>query len=449
MTFVIQVLDRNKSSTDQLNSSQQMIVYSLLTGTKIDDIKEIIFNDLVIRLTDKPKKKYVAYPSISTSFSGKKQKKKKTHTVTKPKPKPQGPKASRAPPKETKGKKKPKTKKSSLDYEEDLHGFSDEDILGAGEDMDTDQPPNVISIRQLENTNRSQGQLPYLPITTLLHDRVHCSLVRRNSLGYDNWEKTRGAQGRATGWCTVCISNNLALLLTIVATPTLVGNFIIPCVVDGIAPKARQEISLENRMRGSVTGTNLLLTFGLSHRKQCSYKITEALLPFTGKRYPSKVWIHPILGTSIPSPRVDHEDGNSFILWGLAELVHYLAVIALALPCLIAFTKFSGAPDIGRGAVNVPFLDSITNISLEGFISGVKRPGLLSLGCFCYAHHFIHHLEDVFIEPLDQSRVNNVMHEPEDSHQFWCSFKQQSFIDETFHEGLCGLSFPLIHMVEI
>ncbi|GJY50705.1 hypothetical protein Tco_0441552 [Tanacetum coccineum] len=61
MTFVIQVLSGNKSSTDQLNLSQHMIVYTLLRRAKID-IGEIIFNDLVSRLTEKPRKKYVAYP---------------------------------------------------------------------------------------------------------------------------------------------------------------------------------------------------------------------------------------------------------------------------------------------------------------------------------------------------------------------------------------------------
>ncbi|GKB22403.1 retrovirus-related pol polyprotein from transposon TNT 1-94 [Tanacetum coccineum] len=55
------VLGGNKSSTDQLNSSQQMIVYSLLTRAKID-IGDIILNYLVTSLIDKPKKKYVAYP---------------------------------------------------------------------------------------------------------------------------------------------------------------------------------------------------------------------------------------------------------------------------------------------------------------------------------------------------------------------------------------------------
>nr|GFC18701.1 hypothetical protein [Tanacetum cinerariifolium] len=55
------VLSGNKSSTDQLNLSQHMIVYTLLTRAMID-IGEIIFNDLVSRLTEKPRKKYVAYP---------------------------------------------------------------------------------------------------------------------------------------------------------------------------------------------------------------------------------------------------------------------------------------------------------------------------------------------------------------------------------------------------
>ncbi|GJS26112.1 hypothetical protein Tco_0486732 [Tanacetum coccineum] len=61
VTFVIQVLGGNKSSTDQLNLIQQMIVYRLLIGAKID-IGDIIFNELVTRLTDKPRNKCVAYP---------------------------------------------------------------------------------------------------------------------------------------------------------------------------------------------------------------------------------------------------------------------------------------------------------------------------------------------------------------------------------------------------
>nr|GEW01897.1 retrovirus-related Pol polyprotein from transposon TNT 1-94 [Tanacetum cinerariifolium] len=56
----MEVLGGNKSSIDQLNSIKQMIVYSLLTWTKIN-IGEINLNELVTRLTDKPKKKCIAY----------------------------------------------------------------------------------------------------------------------------------------------------------------------------------------------------------------------------------------------------------------------------------------------------------------------------------------------------------------------------------------------------
>ena len=49
MTFVIQVLGGNKSSTEQLNTTQSMIVYYLLEGIKID-LGEIIFKDLLAKL---------------------------------------------------------------------------------------------------------------------------------------------------------------------------------------------------------------------------------------------------------------------------------------------------------------------------------------------------------------------------------------------------------------
>ncbi|GJY66022.1 hypothetical protein Tco_0468260 [Tanacetum coccineum] len=59
-TFVVQVLDGNYSSTEQVNSSQQLFAYYLLTGTKVD-IGEIIYSDLVTRLTNKSRQKYVSY----------------------------------------------------------------------------------------------------------------------------------------------------------------------------------------------------------------------------------------------------------------------------------------------------------------------------------------------------------------------------------------------------
>ena len=61
MTFVIQVLGGNKSSTEQLNTTQAMIVYCLLEGIKID-LGEIIFRDLIAKLGGKSRQKLMSYP---------------------------------------------------------------------------------------------------------------------------------------------------------------------------------------------------------------------------------------------------------------------------------------------------------------------------------------------------------------------------------------------------
>ncbi|GJZ08560.1 hypothetical protein Tco_0542843 [Tanacetum coccineum] len=60
-TFVIQVLGGNYSSTKQVNSIQQLLAYSLITGTEVD-IGEIIYSDLVTKLLNKSRLKYVSYP---------------------------------------------------------------------------------------------------------------------------------------------------------------------------------------------------------------------------------------------------------------------------------------------------------------------------------------------------------------------------------------------------
>ncbi|GKC37303.1 hypothetical protein Tco_1049687 [Tanacetum coccineum] len=60
-TFVIQVLGGNYSSTKQVNSIQQLLAFSLITGTEVD-IKEIIYSDLVTKLLNKSRLKYVSYP---------------------------------------------------------------------------------------------------------------------------------------------------------------------------------------------------------------------------------------------------------------------------------------------------------------------------------------------------------------------------------------------------
>ncbi|GJZ40227.1 hypothetical protein Tco_0586790 [Tanacetum coccineum] len=60
-TFVIQVLGGNYSSTKQVNSIQRLLAYSLITGTKVN-IGEIIYTDLITKLLNKSRLKYVSYP---------------------------------------------------------------------------------------------------------------------------------------------------------------------------------------------------------------------------------------------------------------------------------------------------------------------------------------------------------------------------------------------------
>nr|GEW87663.1 hypothetical protein [Tanacetum cinerariifolium] len=112
-TFVIQVLGGNYSSTEQVNSIQQLFSYSLITGTEVD-IWEIIYSDLVTKLLNKSRLKYVSYPrfiscalqvllgldytqdkkfgdSVSPPPLAAKPKKEKSQTVTSTSPKSQGP----------------------------------------------------------------------------------------------------------------------------------------------------------------------------------------------------------------------------------------------------------------------------------------------------------------------------------------------------------------------
>ncbi|GKB15366.1 hypothetical protein Tco_0849289 [Tanacetum coccineum] len=62
-TFVIQVLGGNYSSTEQVNSIQQLLAYCLITGTQVD-IGEIIYSDLVTWVLNKSRLKYVSYPKF-------------------------------------------------------------------------------------------------------------------------------------------------------------------------------------------------------------------------------------------------------------------------------------------------------------------------------------------------------------------------------------------------
>nr|GEV63518.1 hypothetical protein [Tanacetum cinerariifolium] len=57
----LKVLDGNYSSTKQVNTIQQLLAYNLITGTEVD-IEEIIYSDLVTKLLNKSRLKYVLYP---------------------------------------------------------------------------------------------------------------------------------------------------------------------------------------------------------------------------------------------------------------------------------------------------------------------------------------------------------------------------------------------------
>ncbi|GJZ65449.1 hypothetical protein Tco_0622145 [Tanacetum coccineum] len=61
VTFVIQVLDGNYSSTEQVNFIQQLLAYCLITGTVVH-IWEIIYSDLITKIVNKSGLKYVSYP---------------------------------------------------------------------------------------------------------------------------------------------------------------------------------------------------------------------------------------------------------------------------------------------------------------------------------------------------------------------------------------------------
>ncbi|GJT63752.1 hypothetical protein Tco_1015232, partial [Tanacetum coccineum] len=59
-TFMIQVLGGNYSPTEQVNSIQQLLAYCLITETEVDT-GEIIYSDLVTKLLNKSRLKYVSY----------------------------------------------------------------------------------------------------------------------------------------------------------------------------------------------------------------------------------------------------------------------------------------------------------------------------------------------------------------------------------------------------
>ncbi|GKE02148.1 hypothetical protein Tco_1390131 [Tanacetum coccineum] len=130
----LEVLGGNYSSTEQVNSIQQLLAYCLITRTEVN-IEDIIYSDLVTKLLNKSRLKYVSYPRfiscalqvlLGSNYTQDenfrflpgilmsplpltaKPKKGKSHIVTQTLPKSQGPEASGA---LSKKRQKPKSKK--------------------------------------------------------------------------------------------------------------------------------------------------------------------------------------------------------------------------------------------------------------------------------------------------------------------------------------------------
>ncbi|GJZ10621.1 hypothetical protein Tco_0545380 [Tanacetum coccineum] len=145
-----------------------------------------------------------------------------------------------------------------------------------------------------------------------------------------------GAGDRAIAWRTIWISRDLALSVLIVPTLARVGNFIIPLVVDDTAPRARipglPRIPLH--WEGYLTTKNFIHTvdwYGYFPKD-------------TRKRI-------------CPNGQVQ-------------AIVRVMTLVSME--AIIFIFIHSDAPDIGGGAVKVPFPTSMVSIYLGVFASGVN-----------------------------------------------------------------------------
>ncbi|GJS92285.1 hypothetical protein Tco_0774921 [Tanacetum coccineum] len=211
-----------------------------------------------------------------------------------------------------------------------------------------------------------------------------------------------GGGGGIAACQTIWISNDLALSVLIVATLSLVGNFIMPWAVDGTAPRARipdlpriplycecdlttknfihtvawygcfpqdtlrnicpkgQVISPENPTNGMTTGIKLRLIYGLIRKKQCSYKISKAFPPSTYIR-----WMSYREQTFLPQDWT-MKMATPLSFWAVLAFFTVLLVLALCKPssvlCPLSPWKSqylflfldSDAPDIGGGESSLP-----------------------------------------------------------------------------------------------
>nr|GEU49794.1 hypothetical protein [Tanacetum cinerariifolium] len=128
------------SSTEQVNFIQQLLAYSLITGTEVD-IREIIYSDLVTKLLNKSRLKYISYPrfisyalQVLLDLGGNKQPLDKDITFTTPDegtvkttPRPEGSREDK-----DSGGNKPTANMEPHNPTDDEAQESEEDILGAG-----------------------------------------------------------------------------------------------------------------------------------------------------------------------------------------------------------------------------------------------------------------------------------------------------------------------------
>ncbi|GJY79000.1 hypothetical protein Tco_0484801 [Tanacetum coccineum] len=110
-TFVIQVLSGNYSSIEQVNSIQQLLAFSLITG--IEDPSKVFDIELTTHMIAVKNRRDLASPPTLAPMP----KKGKSQTMTSTLPKLQGPKASRA---LSKKRKKTKSKKPPTETKRDI-----------------------------------------------------------------------------------------------------------------------------------------------------------------------------------------------------------------------------------------------------------------------------------------------------------------------------------------
>nr|GEW14713.1 hypothetical protein [Tanacetum cinerariifolium] len=133
----LEVLAENYSSTEQVNSIQQLITYSLITGTKVD-IGEIIYCDLVTKLLNKSRLRYVLYPIfISRALDAL-----------------LGPEASGALSKKRKQPKSKKTPTLLLSDDEMVQESKEDEVFVAREDMDANTQVDIKFQSPLPNTDK-------------------------------------------------------------------------------------------------------------------------------------------------------------------------------------------------------------------------------------------------------------------------------------------------------